>query len=148
MHRRISRYMFGGLSVFKSVQLFRALADETRLRILNLLVRGELCVCEIEQALEIGQSKASRHLAYLRNARLVTDRREGPWMYYAVADPDGLAHRFVLEWLAQANGEIPQAAADLKALEGLRTGGDVCSRCTVDGRERPRSITTATRCQT
>jgi ArsR family transcriptional regulator len=133
--------------MLRSVQLFRALADETRLRILNLLVRGEACVCEIEHALEIGQSKASRHLAYLRNAGLVTDRREGPWMYYAVADPDGLAHRFVLEWLAQANGEIPQAAADLKALEELRTGGEVCGKCTVDSRERPGSATAATRCQ-
>ncbi len=134
--------------MFKSVQLFRALADETRLRILNLLARGELCVCEIEHALVIGQSKASRHLAYLRNAGLVTDRREGPWMYYAVADPDGLAHRFILEWLAQANGEIPQAASDGKALEELRQREEVCGQCTADGRERARSATTATRCQT
>jgi len=134
--------------MLRSVQLFKALADETRLRILNLLAHGELCVCEIEHALEIGQSKASRHLAYLRNAGLVTDRREGPWMYYAVADPDGLAHRFVLDWLAQTGGEVPQAAADLKALEELRTGGEVCGECTADGRERPRSTTTTTRCQT
>ena len=134
--------------MLKSVQLFRALADETRLRILNLLARGELCVCEIEHALVIGQSKASRHLAYLRNAGLVTDRREGPWMYYAVADPNGVAHRFILEWLAQANGEIPQAARDLKSLEELRTGGEVCGKCIVDGRERPGSTTTAARCQT
>jgi len=133
--------------MLRSVQLFKAFADETRLRILNLLAHGELCVCEIEQALEIGQSKASRHLAYLRNAGLVTDRREGPWMYYAVADPDGLAHRFVVEWLAQANSEIPQAAADLKALERLRTGGEVCGRCVENGRQRPRSTTAATRCQ-
>jgi len=115
--------------MLRSVQLFKAFADETRLRILNLLAHGELCVCEIEQALEIGQSKASRHLAYLRNAGLVTDRREGPWMYYAVAD------------------EIPQAAADLKALERLRTGGEVCGRCVENGRQRPRSTTAATRCQ-
>ena len=133
--------------MLRSVQLFKALADETRLRILNLLAHGELCVCEIEQALEIGQSKASRHLAYLRNAGLVTDRREGPWMYYAVADPDGLAHRFVVEWLAQATGEIPQAAADLKTLEGLRTGGEVCGRCATNDCERPRPRTTTTSCQ-
>jgi len=134
--------------MLRSVQLFKALADETRLRILNLLAHGELCVCEIEQALEIGQSKASRHLAYLRNAGLVTDRREGPWMYYAVADANGLAHRFVLEWLAQANGEIPQAATDLKALERLRAGGETCGRCTVNGRGGPRSTTCSTECQT
>jgi len=53
--------------VRNSAELFKALADETRLRILNLLVRGELCVCDIMTVLDIGQSKVSRHLACLRN---------------------------------------------------------------------------------
>ncbi len=133
--------------MLRTVQLFKALADETRLRILNLLAHGELCVCEIEQALGIGQSKASRHLAYLRNAGLVTDRREGPWMYYAVADPDGSAHRFVLQWLAQTDGEVPQVAADLKALKELRSGGEVCGKCKLSGRQRLRSGNARTGCQ-
>ncbi len=67
-------------------QLFKALADETRLKILWLLMgHEELCVCDIMGVLGITQSKASRHLRYLFNAGLVTDRREGLWMYYKIS---------------------------------------------------------------
>lgn len=62
--------------------LFKALADETRLRILGLLLAGEVCVCDIHESLKIPQSKASRHLAYLRRAGLVDTRREGLWIHY------------------------------------------------------------------
>jgi len=71
-------------------ELFKALADVTRLRILRLLMAGELCVCNIHDALKIPQAKASRHLAYLRRVGLVTTRRDGLWIYYALsksADP-------------------------------------------------------------
>lgn len=102
-----------------SAELFKALADETRLRILNLLVQGELCVCDIMAVLDIGQSKASRHLAYLRNVGLVDDRRNGVWMYYTLARGEGVTHKRILEWLAEAATELPQAAADLKALQKL-----------------------------
>src|SRR5438477_5888663 len=62
--------------------LFKALADATRLRILGLLLTGEVCVCHIHESLKIPQPKASRHLAYLRRAGLVTTRRDGLWMHY------------------------------------------------------------------
>jgi ArsR family transcriptional regulator len=62
--------------------LFKALADATRLRILGLLLAGEVCVCDIHESLKIPQSKASRHLAYLRRAGLVETRREGLWVHY------------------------------------------------------------------
>lgn len=65
---------------------FKALADTTRLRILGLLLTGEVCVCHIHESLRIPQPKASRHLAYLRNAGLVEARREGLWMHYRLAD--------------------------------------------------------------
>src|SRR5215204_421287 len=69
--------------------MFKALADETRLRILGLLLTGEVCVCHIHESLKIPQPKASRHLAYLRKAGLVTARREGLWMHYGMAElPD------------------------------------------------------------
>src|SRR3954466_7178010 len=68
---------------------FKALADATRLRILGLLLTGEVCVCHIHETLRISQPKASRHLAYLRRAGLVAVRREGLWMHYRLADlPD------------------------------------------------------------
>lgn len=65
--------------------VFKALADSTRLRILGLLLAGEVCVCHIHESLRIPQSKASRHLAYLRRAGLVTARRAGTWMHYQLA---------------------------------------------------------------
>ncbi len=102
--------------MFNSAEMFKALADETRLRILHLLTRGELCVCDIVAVLAIGQSKASRHLACLRNAGLVDDRRDGVWMHYSLAEPGSATHRRILEWLAEAQHELPQAAADLRAL--------------------------------
>jgi len=66
--------------------LFKALSDATRLRILGLLLSGEVCVCHIHESLRIPQSKASRHLAYLRKAGLVETRREGLWIHYRIAD--------------------------------------------------------------
>src|SRR5271167_29190 len=65
--------------------LFKALADATRLRILGLLLTGEVCVCHIHESLKIPQPKASRHLAYLRRSGLVTSRRDGLWIHYRLA---------------------------------------------------------------
>src|SRR5258708_40169867 len=65
--------------------LFKALADATRLRILGLLLTGEVCVCHIHESLKIPQPKASRHLAYLRRAALVETRRDGLWVHYRMA---------------------------------------------------------------
>src|SRR5438445_6654899 len=67
-------------------KLFHALGDATRLRILGLLLTGEICVCDIHETLRISQPKASRHLAYLRRSGLVATRRHGLWVYYRLAD--------------------------------------------------------------
>jgi ArsR family transcriptional regulator, arsenate/arsenite/antimonite-responsive transcriptional repressor len=69
---------------------FHALADETRLRIIDRLVDGEQCVCDLTDALGIAQSRLSFHLKTLKEAGIVTDRREGRWVYYAL-DRDALA---------------------------------------------------------
>ena len=66
-------------------RLFKALGDETRLRIVALLSHGELCVCHMEEALRVSQPKASRHLAILRAAGVVDHRRAGSWVYYNLA---------------------------------------------------------------
>jgi ArsR family transcriptional regulator, arsenate/arsenite/antimonite-responsive transcriptional repressor len=77
---------------------FKALADATRLRILGLLLTGEVCVCHIHESLKIPQPKASRHLAYLRRAGLVDTRRDGLWVHYRMATlPDP-----VLQAISQA----------------------------------------------
>jgi ArsR family transcriptional regulator len=66
----------------RAVTLFHALSDETRLSILELLQNGERCVCELTDALDVAQSRLSFHLKVLRDAGLVSDRREGRWIYY------------------------------------------------------------------
>lgn len=102
----------------KTAQLFKALSDETRLRILALLAGGELCVCELMATLELPQSTVSRHLAYLRNAGLVEDRRQGVWMYYRLADKGGSFHRDLIALLQTHLAELPQARQDKASLEG------------------------------
>jgi len=69
--------------------LFKALGDVTRLRILGLLLAGEVCVCDIHESLKIPQSKASRHLAYLRRSGLVETRRDGLWIHYRLGSLAG-----------------------------------------------------------
>lgn len=103
-------------------QLFKALSDETRLRILALLASGELCVCDLLVILELPQSTVSRHLAYLRNSGLVKDRRDGVWMYYRLALADDALQTELLELLARRLPELPQVAVDRAALE-QRLGG-------------------------
>lgn len=68
----------------KTAQIFKALSDETRLRVMKLLQERELCVCELIQVLEMSQPRISRHLSVLKNAGLVNDRREGKWVYYSL----------------------------------------------------------------
>ena|SRR5687768_10598555 len=67
---------------------FSALADRTRLRLLNLLRDGEVCVCFFAGTLDTNNPKISRHLAYLKRAQLVTSRRDGKWMHYSIQRPD------------------------------------------------------------
>ena len=112
----------------RNVLLLKALADETRLRVLNLLVRGELCVCDIMRVLDIPQSNVSRHLARLRVAGFVTARREGVWMHYTLAPPSGTLHQRLLDWLAEEDNEITNGPADLGLLDQLRGDSELCSQ--------------------
>src|ERR1700730_16423140 len=76
--------------------LFRALADPTRLRLLNLVADREICVCYFVEILRTSQPKISRHLAYLRNAGIVAARREGKWMHYRLTIPKDRAAASIL----------------------------------------------------
>lgn len=67
------------------VDILKALSDETRLRIINLLYVKELCVCDIVETLNVTQTKVSRHLQYLKNAGLVKDRKHAQWVYYSMS---------------------------------------------------------------
>lgn len=98
---------------------FRALADRTRLRLLNLIGDREVCVCFFVEVLGTHQPKISRHLAYLRDAGIVAARREGKWMHYRIAEPpDPAARRMlqeILEWLKSDR----QMQAERARLEGI-----------------------------
>src|SRR5437588_12957239 len=92
--------------------LFKALADRTRLRLINLIGESEVCVCFLTEILKTSQPKISRHLAYLRRARIVTARREGKWMHYRLIDPpDEHAARIFREVRASL-AEHPELQAD------------------------------------
>jgi ArsR family transcriptional regulator, arsenate/arsenite/antimonite-responsive transcriptional repressor len=82
---------------FDMVRLFAALADRTRLRLLNLMRDREVCVCYFVEILEQGQPKISRHLAYLRKAGIVSARREGKWMHYRIERPNDAKARAILD---------------------------------------------------
>jgi ArsR family transcriptional regulator len=76
-----------GIKQYSIELLFKALADRTRLRIINLIGGDEICVCYLVEVLNINQPKVSRHLAYLRRARVVSARRDGKWMHYRIVEP-------------------------------------------------------------
>jgi ArsR family transcriptional regulator, arsenate/arsenite/antimonite-responsive transcriptional repressor len=91
----LSRYAAAAVAVAPMSRLFAALADDVRLRMIALLAHGELCVCHIEEALQLKQANASRHLGILRAAGVVASRREDRWVYYSLApqsDPDCKRH--------------------------------------------------------
>ena len=95
--------------------LFAALSDLTRLRLLNLMERREVCVCYFVEILQQSQPKISRHLAYLRRAGIVLARREGKWMHYRIAEPaDPGAARILAETLQALKSDKSMQADRLK----------------------------------
>lgn len=96
---------------------FKALSEPVRLRILNLLMSGELCVCDLMDILGLPQSTVSRHLAYLRNAGWVRGKRVGVWMHYLIAGELDALQKRVLEALSLRFSELPEVGADIEALK-------------------------------
>lgn len=101
--------------------LFKALGDNTRLRILGLLLTGEVCVCNIHDSLEIPQPKASRHLAYLRKAGLVQTRRDGLWVHYRLGQVSDPVLAVITDAVRHALTHIDVVRKDAERLRG-RTG--------------------------
>lgn len=115
----------GELGVRSLTKLFRALGDETRLRIVALLSHGELCVCHIEKALELSQPNVSRQLGILRAAGIVEARRDGSWMYYALAPQEHDAVKAILDRLVALFGAERAIRADHAKLR-RSCGPDAC----------------------
>jgi ArsR family transcriptional regulator len=94
VHVVMARAGVASLQIRPAARLFKALGDDTRLRIVALLSHGELCVCHVQDALGLSQPNASRQLAVLRNAGVVESRRDGTWTHYKLArQVDGLSER-------------------------------------------------------
>lgn len=96
--------------------MFRAFSDRTRLRLLHLLRGGELCVCDLVAVLRIPQPKASRHLAYLRRAGLVSVRKDGLWSHYRLTPAADAFHARLLDCLASCFSDVPELARDAARL--------------------------------
>ena len=93
--------------------VFKAFADETRMRMLHILTAGELCVCDIMSTLNLPQSKVSRHLAYLRRCGLVKDRKKGLWVYYSLKKPNNLVQKNILSCVKNCFSAVPVLKRDL-----------------------------------
>ena len=96
--------------------LFAALADRTRLRLLNLMNDGEVCVCFFVEVLGEPQPKISRHLAFLRNAGLVSARRDAKWMHYSIVEPSHPTAKRIFEETLEGLRNDPDMERDRAAL--------------------------------
>lgn len=111
-----------------SAQSFKALGDETRLRMVGLLRHGELCVCDLMEVLCLPQSTASRHLAYLKNSNWIVSRRRGKWMYYRL-HPDLKKHPMfnsIVEYIFSL-AELQKEYDSLLIYLDQKDGGVQCS---------------------
>jgi len=103
-------------ATFDLPSLFAALADRTRLRLLNLMNGREVCVCYFVEILKQSQPKISRHLAYLRNAGIVRARREGKWMHYSIERPADPAAAAILDAALESFAADREMQSDLSRL--------------------------------
>ena len=95
---------------------FSALADRTRLRLLNLMHDGEVCVCFFAEALGTNNPKISRHLSYLKRANLVAARRDGKWMHYSISEPTDKSAAEVFSATMKMLDNDPEMKADRETL--------------------------------
>jgi ArsR family transcriptional regulator len=109
-------FFMNGTDNFNAELFFAALADKTRLRLLNLMRDGEVCVCFFAETLGTNNPKISRHLAYLKRANLVTGRREGKWMHYRLNEPTDANAREVFDAAMKMIEADSQMEADRQRL--------------------------------
>jgi ArsR family transcriptional regulator, arsenate/arsenite/antimonite-responsive transcriptional repressor len=107
-------------------RLFKTLGDQNRLRIINLLRRSKLCVCELEVILNTTQSNVSRHLSRLRNDKMIIFEKQAQWIYYSI-DPEFLKDNELLyRYLEKRLNQEEPFAGDLERLDDYRASGENC----------------------
>lgn len=119
------------------IAVFKALSDETRLRMLILFAIRELCVCEVVKILGLSQSRVSRHLAILRGAGLVNDRREGTWIYYTLSEARNDLERVLQKCLRECFNDTAAVKRDVEMLAKVRANGR--KKTCAPGRRRRRA---------
>jgi ArsR family transcriptional regulator, arsenate/arsenite/antimonite-responsive transcriptional repressor len=124
-------------------QYYKALSEEVRLRVVMLLMHGELCVCDIMEILAEPQSKISRHLSYLKNSGVITARRVGVWMHYALSDQRDETLDAQISFMRERLSNLPAFVDDMAKMEVLkerkscegprpRPGRRKCVKCPTD----------------
>lgn len=108
------------------IKIMKALGDETRIRIINILKDGELCVCEIESLLNINQSNASRHLTKLTNAKIVDYYKKAQYVYYKLDESTLEEYPFLKELLKSELNSIEEYRIDIEKLKEYRKSGLTC----------------------
>ena len=114
------------------VQIIKALSDETRIRILNLLKQGDLCVCELEILLDLNQSNASRHLNKLANAKIIKYYKKAKFVYYKLVEDTLNEHPFIIELLNTELCKIEQLNHDMEKLKRYKDSGITCDDLKLD----------------
>lgn len=119
---------------------FAALADRTRLRLLNLMGEDELCVCFFAEVIGTNQPKISRHLAYLKRADLVSARRDGKWMHYRVTPPDNKNAAEVFGKIKEMLKEDKEMQSDRRKLSSVCCAPQSQQPISIQGAPRPQRI--------
>lgn len=112
--------------------IFKSLCDENRLRLLNLLMHYELCVCEIEVVLDLSQSNVSRHLGVLRKEKLITGSKDGQWVHYKVDDRFLNDHEQLATYLKEGFLKEQPFVLDLERCDVYKKSAYNCSDITSD----------------
>jgi ArsR family transcriptional regulator, arsenate/arsenite/antimonite-responsive transcriptional repressor len=102
------------------VQMYKALSEDMRLRIMMLLIQGELCVCDLMAIFEQPQSKVSRHLAYLKHSGLIKGRRVGTWMHYSIKEPLDSTIDAQLNFMKQQLSRLPAFLDDEQKMQDIK----------------------------
>ncbi|MGB4438859.1 MAG: metalloregulator ArsR/SmtB family transcription factor [Sedimentibacter sp.] len=108
------------------IEILKALADETRLRILSQILKSEMCVCEIEECLELTQSNASRHLTVLKKAGILESYKNAQWTYYKISDEFVSENRELYDYLIKKISEVPCYQSDCATFDKCKMQ-DLCA---------------------
>ena len=123
MYLHIRIYISKEIKMEQLAQFFKALSDETRLRIVMLLTQGELCVCDLMVVLDEPQSKISRHLAYLKLSGITGSKRVGVWMHYWIKDSLDEPYKSQISLLKERLLNLPQFQEDIEKMLALKRQG-------------------------